>query len=333
MTINIETVPNDNDMGDLTAAKYPLVASFLDYCGWSSNLITIMNRFTIRFNDDGDLSMLAEFGSYGTTELIVSDIGTTTSPIVESYLPSLKPDLTVDEEVRTVANALKGDNYTTVNYGDNGVNKEEVRSYFTPNYYYNVASNVGFAKITLDDGDYLQEFNSTKGVYTPVLKNAESSAKDSLIPIVDGKTFTEAFNEIVPTGNYLSLSLKDVLGDDTSDGLLNTFSLYSGLSTSTTRTYQSFDLGALRTYNSYLGLTDEDLINQGIDIAQNRLWFITTYLIDDYTQENIDTVEIWNINGVTLSGSVVAFANIGSTSVDWIESGIRNQEATLGQNA
>ena len=131
----------------------------------------------------------------------------------------------------------------------------------------------------------------------------------------------------------MSLSLKDVLGDDTSDGLLNTFSLYSGLSTSTTRTYQSFDLGALRTYNSYLGLTDEDLINEGIDIAQNRLWFIATYLIDDYTQENIDTVEIWNINGVTLSGSVVAFANIGSTSVDWIESGIRNQETTLSQNA
>lgn len=333
MTINIEAVPNDNDMGDLTAAKYPLVASFLDYCGWSSNLITIMNRFTIRFNDDGNLSMLAEFGSYGTTELIVSDIGTTSSPIVESYLPSLKPDLTIDEEVRTVANALKGDNYTTVDYGNNGINKDKVRSYFTPNYYYNVASNLGYAKITLDGVDYIQEFNKTNGIYTPVLNNAESSVKDSLIPIDKGKEFTEALNEIVTTGNYLSLSLKDVLGDDTSDGLLNTFSLYSGLSTSTTRTYQSFDLGALRTYNSYLGLTDEDLIAEGIDIAQNRLWFITTYLIDDYTQENIDTVEIWNINGVTLSGSVVAFANIGSTSVDWIESGIGNQEATLGQNA
>lgn len=333
MTINIEAVPNDNDMGDLTAAKYPLVASFLDYCGWSSNLITIMNRFTIRFNDDGNLSMLAEFGSYGTTELIVSDIGTTSSPIVESYLPSLKPDLTIDEEVRTVANALKGDNYTTVDYGSNGINKDKVRSYFTPNYYYNVASNLGYAKVTLDGADYIQEFNKTNGIYTPVLNNAESSVKDSLIPIDKGKEFTEALNEIVTTGNYLSLSLKDVLGDDTSDGLLNTFSLYSGLSTSTTRTYQSFDLGALRTYNSYLGLTDEDLIAEGIDIAQNRLWFITTYLIDDYTQENIDTVEIWNINGVTLSGSVVAFANIGSTSVDWIESGIGNQEATLGQNA
>lgn len=333
MTINIEAVPNDNDMGDLTAAKYPLVASFLDYCGWSSNLITIMNRFTIRFNDDGNLSMLAEFGSYGTTELIVSDVGTTSSPIVESYLPSLKPDLTIDEEVRTVANALKGDNYTTVDYGNNGINKDKVRSYFTPNYYYNVASNLGYAKVTLDGVDHIQEFNKTNGIYTPVLNNAESSVKDSLIPIDKGKEFTEALNEIVTTGNYLSLSLKDVLGDDTSDGLLNTFSLYSGLSTSTTRTYQSFDLGALRTYNSYLGLTDEDLIAEGIDIAQNRLWFITTYLIDDYTQENIDTVEIWNINGVTLSGSVVAFANIGSTSVDWIESGISNQEATLGQNA
>ena len=333
MTINIEAVPNDNDMGDLTAAKYPLIASFLDYCGWSSNLITIMNRFTIRINDDGNLSMLAEFGSYGTTELIVSDIGTTSSPIVESYLPSLKPDLTIDEEVRTVANALKGDNYTTVDYGNNGINKDKVRSYFTPNYYYNVASNLGYAKVTLDGVDYIQEFNKTNGIYTPVLNNAESSVKDSLIPIDKGKEFTEALNEIVTTGNYLSLSLKDVLGDDASDGLLNTFSLYSGLSTSTTRTYQSFDLGALRTYNSYLGLTDEDLIAEGIDIAQNRLWFITTYLIDDYTQENIDTVEIWNINGVTLSGSVVAFANIGSTSVDWIESGIGNQEATLGQNA
>lgn len=333
MTINIETVPNDNDMGDLTAAKYPLVASFLDYCGWSSNLITIMNRFTIRFNDDGNLSMLAEFGSYGTTELIVSDIGTTSSPIVESYLPSLKPDLTVNEEVRTVANALKGDNYTTVDYGNNGINKNKVKTYFTPNYYYNVASNLGYAKITLDGVDYIQQFNKTNGIYTPVLNNAESSVEDSLIPIDNGKEFTEALNEIVTTGNYLSLSLKDVLGDDTSDGLLNTFSLYSGLSTSTTRTYQSFDLGALRIYNSYLGLTDEDLINEGIDIAQNRLWFITTYLIDDYSPENIDTVEIWNINGVTLSGSVVAFANIGSTSVDWIESGISNQEATLGQNA
>ena len=328
LSFNIEVVENDNDMGDETADKYPLVASFLDYCGWSSNLITIMNRFSVSINDDGNLSMLAEFGSYGTTELIVRDIGTSRNTIVEAYYDTITPDYSVDREVEVLAEGLRGNNYTTVAYENNvGINKNNVSSYFTEDYYYNVANNLGLAKVTVDGQDYIQQFILNDGVYEPAVD--ENKQPLDLIEIEDGKTFPEKFNELVPTGNYIGLALRNVIGTDSENtGLLNTFSLYQGLSTSTQRTYQSFDENALEAYNSYLGITNDDF-DEEIDVSQNRLWFMATYYSDTYTLDNLDTLEIWNINGVTLSGSVIVFADIGKTSVDWIESGIVEQEELL----
>ena len=42
---------------------------------------------------------------------------------------------------------------------------------------------------------------------------------------------------------------------------------------------------------------------------------------------NIDTIEVWDINAVSLSGYVMAFGDFGETSVDWIEKGLASIEA------
>ena len=331
LATNIEVVPNDDDMGTKTALKYPLVADFLEYCGWSSNLITIMNRFSISFNEDGNLSMLAEFGSYGTTEMIVKDIGNSRNLVVEQYLNMglVGPDVSVDPEVVLIADILRKNNYTTVDYGENGINKDGVSSYFNEDYYYNVGQQLGFAKVTVNGQDFIQQFTVEDNVYTPAVNEDGTAAE--LIEIPEGKTFAKTFNEqISTTGNYIAENMVDVFGTGGTDtGLLNTFSLYEGMSSSTNRTYQSFDTNALRSYNDYLGVTDDQMAQEGMDIKQNRLWFIATYNFDTYTEENLDTLEIWNINGVTLRGNVLALANLGKTSVDWIESGIAEQERIL----
>ena len=52
--------------------------------------------------------------------------------------------------------------------------------------------------------------------------------------------------------------------------------------------------------------------------------------VDDSSYEdpsNIDTIEVWDINAVTLSGYVMAFGDFGETSVDWIEEGLRGVSA------
>lgn len=331
LATNIEVVPGDDEMGTKTALKYPLVADFLEYCGWSSSLITIMNRFSISFNEDGDLSMLAEFGSYGTTEMIVKDIGSSKNLVVEQYLNMglVEPDLSVDPEVSLLADVLRKNNYTTVAYGDNGINKDKVSSYFADDYFYNVDQNIGFAKVTVDGQDFIQQFTAEDNIYTPATNEDGTAAE--LIEIPSGSTFTKIFNtQISTTGNYIAESMVDVFGTGGTDtGLLNTFSLYEGMSNSTNRTYQSFDTNALQSYNDYLGVTEDQMAQEGMDLSQNRLWFIATYNFDEYIEENLDTLEIWNINGVTLRGNVLALANIGKTSVDWIEKGVAEQETIL----
>ena len=118
--------------------------------------------------------------------------------------------------------------------------------------------------------------------------------------------------------------MSTTFGDETNpDGLLFTFSEYAGLSTDTTVTYQSFDDRALQDLVNYIGSGTTE---------EYRFWLMATYneYVDEKSYEdvnNIDTIEVWDINAVSLSGYVMAFGDFGETSVDWIEKGLASIEA------
>ena len=323
LTTVIDVVPGDNDMGDQTVLKYPLVASFLDYCGWSSSLITIMNRFTISFNKDNNLEMVADFGSYGSTRLVISDIGATRVEEVELALETpalLVPTMEVKSSVATVASAFKGNNYTRFNYGDNGIEKDNPQAYYNENYYYDADGRVGYGLVTINGQEMVQRFTGgSSEVFT---------ASGSPIAL-NGQSFVEYVNSVASQSSsasrgYLASSMSTTFGDETNpDGLLFTFSEYAGLSTDTTVTYQSFDDRALQDLVNYIGSGTTE---------EYRFWLMASYneYVDEKSYEdvnNIDTIEVWDINAVSLSGYVMAFGDFGETSVDWIEKGLASIEA------
>ena len=323
LTTVIEVVENDDDQGTQTAAKYPLVASFLDYVGWSSSLITIMNRFTISFNDEHELTMRADFGSYGFTELIVSDIGTTSVPDVDWALENsnLVPVRTVLPEVTTFANVLRKNNYTRVNYSSEiGADKNSPIAFYTEDYMYSDTDNVGYGKVTVNGAPMVQKF--------------KSNSKDEFI--VDGeptalpanKTFVQYVTDQMASENvkgYLTTGMSTIFGDgSTNTGLLNTFNKNNAMTIGTMATYQSFDDNALQSLIDYIGAGT---------IQDQSFWVMITHeLYEDsnsYLDENnFRTIELWNMNAVSLSGYVMAFMNFGTTSVDWIEAGLSQVETT-----
>ena len=326
LTISIEQVDGDNDMGEQTAAKYPLVASFLDYCGWSSSLITIMNRFTISFNEENELTMRADFGSYGETELVIRNIGTTSVPEVEAALanPSaLKPIRTVLPEVETVAKVFRANNYTRVAYSsDIGVDDSQVYAYYNEDYVYDAATNVGYGKV---GETKVQKF--TKG------KGNTFTASGSPTDIPTGETFASYVNRQMQSGQikgYLAEGMKSTFGtSETDQGYLYTFSKNQQMTNGTMATYQSFDDYALTDLINYLGTgTTEDM----------TLWIMATYKeyesdADYLRTDNFDSIELWNMDAVALSGFVMAFVDFGETSLDWVESGLDAVTSALAAQA
>ena len=325
LTTVIDTVEGDNDMGEQTAAKYPFVASFLDYCGWSSSLITIMNRFTVSFNNDGNLELRADFGSYGYTSLVISDIARTTVDEVEMVIQdpaALYPkDVSVKAPIKTIADTFKNNNYTRFEYGENGIETNNPYAYYNNDYFYSVIDKVGYGKVTIDGKTSVQQFNGGTG--------STFVAQGDPVELPAGVEFVDYVNVIMQGGKsqvrgYLASVMSNTFGDETNpDGLMYTFSEYSGLSTDTMVTYQSFDDNALQDLVDYIG---------GGETNEFRFWLMTTYkeYVDDSSYEdpsNIDTIEVWDINAVTLSGYVMAFGDFGETSVDWIEEGLRGVSA------
>lgn len=327
----IVPVEGDNDMGDKTCDKYPFVASFLDYCGWSSSLITIMNRLTITFDEDNNLNITADFGSYGSTKLVIKDIGTTRVNEVENYLTSTPIDARVpvrdvEPGLATIANeGFKSHNYTQVDYGDNGVERNSPKSYYNPDYFYSVAAKKGYAKVKVGDKDKLQEFTGEGN------KFVAGEVKD----IPTGKTFQSYVNELVITDpdinttgtpGYVAEGMQDVFGVNAEDdGLLYTFSVNDAMTVDTMVTYQSFDDSAMASLKSFIGLQDSN---------EYSLWIMANY--NSYTDDtsytdlsNVASVEMWVIDPITLRGFVMAFVDMGATSVDWIEEGIAASQSTL----
>lgn len=322
LTTVVEQVDGDDDMGTKTIAKYPLIGNFLDYCGWSSSLITIMNRFTISFNDDGNLTMKADFGSYGYTELVISDIGTTVVDDVEAFIENggtaTKPEAITSPAVKTIKSAFSASNYTRYGYGDNGTDKTDPYGYYNEDYIYSVKDGYGFGKV---GENKVQRFTGTNNVFKAVGEPIELSSN---------QTFEEYANAQFASSNYfkgyVASAMTTTFGKDENDnGLLYTFGVYSGLSSDTMVTYQSFDDQALQDLVNYIG---------GGEITDYRFWFMVTYsqYKDETSYEdlkNISSIEIWDINAVSLSGYVMAFADFGTTSVDWIESGLASVNASL----
>ena len=120
--------------------------------------------------------------------------------------------------------------------------------------------------------------------------------------------------------------MKDVFGVNAEDdGLLYTFSVNDAMTVDTMVTYQSFDDSAMASLKSFIGLTDP---------TEYSLWIMANY--NSYTDDtsytdlsNVASVEMWVIDPITLRGFVMAFVDMGSTSVDWIEEGIAASQSTL----
>ena len=311
LTTSIEQVPGDNDDGDLTIQKYPLVKEFLSFCGWSDALITIMSRFTIEISDGYKLSMKADFGNYGITEAKVTAFGNAKNSKVEKAISKgLKPNKTIDTHVQDLADLFLEDNYTRFSYGDNGITST-VLNYFNKNYYY--TPNKGQGYCVLDDGIYT--FTGKKSVFAIGAK--VSDTKD--LPAYLGTNQERAFG-----GPYLSEGIKGVLGEGGNSNKLHTFAKFAGFSAGNEICYQSFDSDAIAEFeNAYAGQPVED----------GRFWWLAHYSDSSLAKETIQTVEIWDIafTGSGGSGFILACGNLGSTSVDWIETGINSANAGLAK--
>lgn len=310
LVLSIEQAANDNEDGDLTIKKYPLVASFLDYVGWSSSLITIMSRFTITIDGDYNLSMKASFGSYGYTEMKVTAVGNAKAEAEDYILSGLVPNKTVASEVKTLAQAFKNNNYTLHKY-DSSSGIAEATGYITENYNYSISNNAGIAKI----GNDLYNFTGKKSGKVMTFQLGEKIEGET-----DIVTYTNAHKGSGGVG-YLSNFFGDSLDPDNANNELYTLSKYEGFSSETEICYQSFNQTFINNFYYFTRGSNEEQPEDGY-----RYWMLTHYFNDsDFNDiENINQVEVWDINftGSGGSGVVIPYGEFGKTSVEWIENGI-----------
>lgn len=318
----VELEPNDTT-GDLTIKKYPLIQEFLQFCGWSTNLITIMSRFEISIENEYELSMKAYFGSYGTTEMKVLGFGDCKIDKIESAIAqnTIKPDFNPSEEVLEVADKLRSDYAVRYDYGEQGVDYNKAVTYFHKDYYYDVPNNIGFAAVK----GKIYQFSAITDPNTN--KKSLDLKKAKLIQT----TFTDVskYVETLKADGaviYPKDGLKSILGEKKADGSLtdnslNTFALYSAFSSSSEKCYQSFDDNTKKAY--------EDYLLGGQQVPNGRIWFLTHYDFSPITQKNeISLVEAWNVNLTTGSGYVIPIGGFSEAdaTLDWVEEGVKALE-------
>lgn len=321
----IEHEPNDMT-GDLTIAKYPLIHEFLQFCGWSANLVTIMSRFEVKIENEFDLSMKAFFGSYGTTELKVTGFGNCSIPAVEEAIEygSIQPNKTIDVGVAEIADKLRGDYMVRYNYGETGVDLSTPVTTFHKDYYYDSPNNLGYAKIN----GKVYEFKAVTDKNTKEIKLELTTGKPASDSILDVSKYVETLKEVRAV-IYPKDGLKDVLGvkntdDALSKNTLNTFSLYNAFSSPSDKCYQSFDDATKKAYENYL---------LGGEVLENgRIWLLTHYVdsITEVGKQEIEYVETWNINLTSGSGFVMPLGSFSEeeASLDWVEKGVAELEAS-----
>lgn len=309
ITINIEQVPGDNEMGDQTIAKYPLIEQFLAYCGWSSNLITIMSRFEVSFTGEFGLSMKSYFGNYGTTEMRVTKFGDCKIPEIEDAINNglIKPSKVVPQEMLDAKELLIKNNYTRNEYTSESGATDKAIEYFHENYYFNDNINKGYAKF----GDGIYEFSKTEENGLPKLKKGEKVTTDfNTIP-----EYISSLKDINISG-YTSIGLSGMLGTgiDSNGGTLHTFALYSNFSTPTQRCYQSFEDKTKASVENYFGSGK---------IENTRIWHIIHYKNQEYVKQNISKIELWNIDLAKGRGNVAVLGNFGNVQLNWVEEAIK----------
>lgn len=320
----IEHEPNDVD-GSLTIVKYPLIQEFLQFCGWSSNLVTIMSRFEMKIEKEHELSMKAYFGSYGVTEMKVTGLGDCKIQKVESALNknTIKPNFNVDKGVGEVADKLRSEYAVRYDYNEAGVDLKNPVTYFHKDYYFDSPNNVGFAKIN----GKIYQFKSVIDPQTKLQKMELTSKTPASSTITDVAKYVETLKSdgaiIYPKDGF-----KKILGEKKSDGsltenTLNTFSLYTAFSSASDKCYQSFDDQTKKYYEEYL------LGGQAIE--NGRIWFLTHFATNPDTQKDeIQYVECWDVNLTTGMGSVIPIGGFTkeAATLPWVEEGVKALEAS-----
>ena len=246
--------------------------------------------------------MKASMGQYGSTELKINMIGGAKNVDVENALnEGLAPDTSIDPHVQDVADLIAEDNYTRYEYSSDDGMTSRALTYFNPNYYYTVSTNVGYALVK----DKIYTFK--KGANGFVLGEAVKDSNGSKnIP-----AYVSSKSDVV---GYAGYGLKDILGKHGGKNNLHTFSKFDNFSSGTSVCYQPFDEESITSFEKWTGG----------EVDNSRLWFYTHYANESLTKDSIESLEIWNIafTGSGGSGSILALGSFGSTSVDWIEAGI-----------
>lgn len=302
VVININQVDGDDENGTKTIANYPLVESFLSYCGWSSSLITIMDRFTVSIDANGQLSMLASFGYYGSTELKVLQIGGASNEAVEKILngTGFTPTKNVLTEVEDIKNKFKANNYKRFEYGSNGITST-VTDVYNEKYYYSVTSRTGIIQL----GTELYNFTGKRNGSTYEVVLGDKIVSDAA-SVAD---YMATSNTALP---YVYSGLSTIFGGDNDSGRLYTFSEFSSFSTDLEVCYQSFDTSVINNLTEYFGQ----------EVTDARAWFLASYTDANRSPDSLKNVEIWNISftGSGGSGFVGAYGDFGNGSLDWINS-------------
>ncbi len=320
LTVVVEQVVGDDDDGTLTLANYPLIEQFLTYVGWSTSLITMADRLTISFNSSGNLEMRVDFGAYGYTSMVIQNIGSTTDATIENKL--LVNGMTSSEwnsisqpsnEVVNAVEPLFDNNYTVREYdGD-----DEDYAYLNENYAYFPSGQYGYFQKS--GKVYYFEGTSQSNFYAEEVTDYDS----------DEQTFYEYVNSVdvtVYSGyrkhlSYASVGLKNLLGDGADDlGKLHLLARYDSFTYGDYVTYQSFDFDVLDETAIYFGYS-------GIGDATGYRFWLVTYYNDVDNLDGIYGYDIWILNYSTLSGMVKSLRDVGSTSVERIETAISNYTA------
>ena len=306
LVINVEQVEGDNDEGAQTLLKYPLCAQFLSYCGWSSNLITIMSRFVISITNDYNLSMKALFGSYGTTEMKINALGNASIRSVERALRNgLVPSYTAPAEMEYFKAAVEGNNYTV-----HGYSKTTPVAYFTENYTYKVG---GDGYCLLNDGK-IYKFRRVSNAFQ--LGDVCDTTIDNVPEYLD------SLGNIGYSNSYASYALKNLLGTHGGTSMLYLFSKYAGYSTTDTVAYQTYSKDAANIIYSFI---EEETSTS--PSGYNGMFFLDFESNKAHSADTIKSFDFWVIKDG--SGSAESASNVGTTSVPWIEEGIAAANAAL----
>jgi hypothetical protein len=333
--------------GDWTNSlkKNAFAATFLDLCGWSSSLISIMSRIDFTTDGTSTLFMKAYFGTYGYTSVELTGLNGAKVDLVEEYMAndSRTFDTSIDSNIMKedgsmpIKNVLYANNYTNdmgslsltdgstvaignVLYTSDGLffdYSAQMKSLYG-NYYEDGMADAGY--FFLAEAKTIGETEYASGVYyfeTDATGEAiDTSTIKKYAEYAD--RFTTSYDEVTVAGmiddtlsySYASGFLDDAFDTDTENGgKAFTRFTYTRFSTATSPFIVTYDSDVIATVGGYLlGISKEQFKKSyGSTLTIGAL----APTLDD--EGNINNLEIWVLTSA-YSGYRVSLFDFGTTA-------------------